>query len=167
MIRKSITIMFALMLLLTTGTVVGAEMAKEGSASGVTYFTSTVQVLAQGKENFVANYDARGVSGSNDNTSPFYGASGQCVGTYRGIKGEFKEIGLCTYTRPNGDKIFMSYEATGKVGSPVKGTSTFVGGTGECDGLTGSGEFTRTSIKGPAEGIGASISKSTFNWKIP
>ena len=66
MIRKSITIMFALMLLLTTGTVVGAEMAKEGSASGVTYFTSTVQVLAQGKENFVANYDARGVSGSWD-----------------------------------------------------------------------------------------------------
>jgi hypothetical protein len=162
------TIMFALMFLLTTGTVVGAEMAKEGSASaGVTYFTSTSQVLAQGKENFVANYDARGVSGSDDDTSPFYGTSGQCVGTFRGIKGEFKEVGLCTYTRPNGDKIFMSYEAAGKLGAPVKGTMTLVGGTGECDGITGNGEFTRTSIKGPAEGIGASISKSTVSWKIP
>ena len=166
MIRKSMTIMFALLLLITAGTVV-AEMAKEGSGQGVTYFTSTSQVLAQGKENFVANYDARGVSGSNDETSPFYKASGQCVGTFRGIKGQFKELGLCTYTRPNGDKIFMSYEAAGKLGAPVKGTSTIVGGTGECDGITGNGEFTRTSIKGPAEGIGASISKSTFGWKIP
>jgi hypothetical protein len=167
MIRKSMMIMFALLLTITTGTVVGAEMAKEGSGKGVTYFTSTSQVLAQGKENFVANYDARGVSGSNDDTSPFYRASGQCVGTFRGIKGQFKELGLCTYTRPNGDKIFMSYEAAGKLGAPVKGTSTIVGGTGECDGITGNGEFTRTSIKGPAEGIRASISKSTVSWKIP
>jgi hypothetical protein len=166
MIRKSMMIMFALLLIITAGTVV-AEMAKEGSGPGVTYYTSTSQVLAQGKENFVANYDARGVSGSDDDTSPFYGTSGQCVGTFRGIKGEFKELGLCTYTRPNGDKIFMSYEAAGKVGAPVKGTFTLVGGTGECDGITGNGEFTRTSLKGPAEGIGASISKSTSSWKIP
>lgn len=166
MIRISMTIMFALLLIITAGTI-GAEMAKEGSGPGVTYYTSTSQVLAQGKENFAANYDARGVSGSDDDTSPFYGTSGQCVGTFRGIKGEFKELGLCTYTRPNGDKIFMSYEAAGKVGAPVKGTFTLVGGTGECDGITGNGEFTRTSIKGPAEGIGASISKSTASWKIP
>jgi hypothetical protein len=31
MIRKSMTIMFALLLLITAGTVIGAEMAKEGS----------------------------------------------------------------------------------------------------------------------------------------
>ena len=124
-------LMFTFILLGTAGFVFGAEMAKDGSGSGVTYYTSTSQVLAQGKENFVANYDARGVSGTDDDTSPFYGTSGQCVGTFRGIKGEFKELGLCTYTRPNGDKIFMSYEATGKVGAPVKGTFTLVGGTEE------------------------------------
>ena len=166
MIKASMAFIFSLLLLVSAGTVV-AEMAKEGSGSSIIYYTATSQVLAQGKENFVANYDARGVSGGDDDTSPFYGTSGQCVGTFRGIKGEFKELGLCTYTRPNGDKIFMSYEAAGKLGAPVKGTSTLVGGTGECDGITGNGEFTRTSIKGPAEGIGASISKSTLSWKIP
>lgn len=166
MFKESMAFIIAILLLIIGGTAV-AEMAKEGSGQGVTYFTSTSQVLAQGKENFVANYDARGVSGSKDDTSPFYKASGQCVGTFRGIKGQFKELGLCTYTRPNGDKIFMSYEASGKLGAPVKGISTIVGGTGECDGITGNGEFTRTSIKGPAEGIGASISESTLSWKIP
>jgi hypothetical protein len=68
------------MFLLTAGTLVGAEMAKEGSGPNATYFTSTSQVLAQGK---------------------------------------------------------------------------------------GNGEFTRTYVKGPAEGISASISKSTASWKIP
>jgi len=165
--KRSMIFMLTFILLGTAGFVFGAEMAKEGSGSNVEYFTSTSQILAHEKVNFVANYDARGVSGTDNETSPFYNTSSQCVGTFRGIKGEFKELGLCTYTRPNGDKIFMSYEAAGKLGAPVKGTSTLVGGTGECDGITGNGEFTRTSIKGPAEGIGASISKSTLSWKIP
>ena len=166
MIRISMTIMFVLLFIITAGSI-GAEMAKEGSSTGLTYYTSTFQLLAQGKENFVANYDARGVSGSDDDTSPFYHASGQCVGTQRGIKGEFKELGLCTYTRPDGDQIYMSYEASGKVGAPAKGTLTFIGGTGKFTGMTGNGEFTRTSLKGPAKGIGASYNKSTFSWKIP
>jgi hypothetical protein len=42
------------MFLLTAGTLVGAEMAKEGSGPNATYFTSTSQVLAQGKENYSA-----------------------------------------------------------------------------------------------------------------
>jgi hypothetical protein len=33
--------------------------------------------------------------------------------------------------------------------------------------MTGSGEFVRTSLKGPAKGISASMSKSTMSWKLP
>jgi len=161
------TIMFALLLIIAAGAVVGAEMAKEGSGTGITYYTSTSQILAQGKVSFVMNYDARGVSGTDDEASPFYKASCQCVGSYRGVKGEFKELGLCTYTRPDGDQIYMSYEAAGKVGTPVKGAYTLDGGIGKFTGVTGSGEFTRISLKGPAEGIGASVTKSTGSWKIP
>ena len=72
MIRKSMTIMFALMFLLTAGTFVGAEMAKEGSDTGKTGFTSTSQVLAQGKEYLQINYDARGVPMVENEASPFY-----------------------------------------------------------------------------------------------
>ena len=155
--KKFMMLMIAFILLITAGFVFGAEMAKEGSGKGIVYYTSTSQVLAQGKENVVFNYEARGVSGTDDETNPFYMASDQCVGSLRAIKGEFKELGLCTYTRPNGDKIFMSYEAAGKLGAPVKGTFTLVGGTGECDGITGNGEFTRTSINGPAFDIYRSL----------
>jgi hypothetical protein len=40
----------------------------------------------------------------------------------------------------------MSYEADGKMGTPIKGTYTLLGGTGKCTGITGSGEFVRTYL---------------------
>jgi hypothetical protein len=166
--KKRFTIlMLTLILISIAGLVFGAEMSKEGSVSSATYFTSTFQILAHEKVNVVVNYDARGVSGTDIETSPFYNASTQCVGSFKGVKGEFKEMGLCTYTRPDGDKIYISYEAAGKMGTPVKGHSTIVGGTGKCAGITGGGDFTRVTLKGPAEGIGASISKINTSWKIP
>lgn len=166
--KKALTMLaLTLFLLATAGFVFGAEMAKEGSGSGSYYYTSTAQVHAQGKENVVINYEARGVSGTDNESSPFYMTSALCVGSVKGMKGILKESGLCTMTRPDGDKIYMSYEADGKMGVPMKGTYTLVGGTGKCTGMTGDGEFVRTSLKGPAEGIGASFSKSTGSWKIP
>ncbi len=144
-----------------------AEMPKEGSATDTIYFTGTYQILAQEKENLGVNFDARGIVSSEDENNPFYKASGQCLGTHRVIKGEFKELGLCTYTRPDGDQIYVSYEATGTMGTPVKGTHTFIGGTGKCAGMTGNGEFTRNSLKGPVKGSGANIVKRTSTWKLP
>lgn len=166
MMKVSFRLVLTILILVTVGTVTGAEMAKEGSASDTTYYTSTWQVLAQEEGYAQVNYDARGVIASNNEASPSHNASTQCMGSVKIIKGEFKESGLCTSTRPDGDKIYSSYEGTGKAGS-AKGTFTFLGGTGKCKGMTGGGEWTRTSLHGPVEGAGASISKDTYNWKIP
>jgi hypothetical protein len=73
---------------------------------------------------------------------------------------------FCTFTRPDGDKIYVSYEATGQFGKGVKGNMTFVGGTGKCERMTGAGEFERRPLKGPVKGASASVSKSTYSWKI-
>jgi hypothetical protein len=168
MMKKALTMLIlTLFLLATSGFVFGAEMAKEGSDTGTTGFISTYQVLAQGKEYLQMNYDAKGVVRTENEASPLYMSSVQCVGSIKAIKGEYKEIGLCTYTCPNGDQIYGSYEGTGKLGQGAKGPMTFVGGTGKCVGITGSSEWTRTSLKGPAKGVGANITKFTYNWKIP
>jgi hypothetical protein len=92
--------------------------------------------------------------------------SQQCVGAIKAVKGVIKEFGLCTFTRPDGDKIYVSYEATGQFGKGVKGNMTFVGGTGKCERMTGTGEFERKPLKGPVKGASASVSKSTYSWKI-
>jgi len=166
--RKAlITLSVVVFVLSGFGFAFGDEMAKEGSDSYKFYYTSTSQNLMIPKLAAVINYEARGVSGSDDKTSPFYMASIQCVGSVKGIKGVFKEAGLCTLARPDGGKIFMSYEASGKMGQPMKGSTNLIGGTENCDGITGTGEFTRTMLKGPAEGIGASVSIGKVSWKIP
>ena len=165
--KLSMILILIFLLMVTIGSVTGEEMAKEGSDTGKTGFTATSQVLAQGKDYLQINYDARGVLMVENEASPFYGSSVQCIGSIKGIKGEFKEFGLCTYTRPDGDQIYGSYEGTGKFGEGVKGSMTIVGGTGKCENITGSFEWNRTSLKGPAKGISASISKYTYNWKIP
>ena len=164
--KASITFILAILLSVTAGPLIGAEMAKEGTSSGITYFTSTSQVLAQGQAYVQINYDARGVVATDNEASPFYSASCQCVGAVKVVKGESKEFGLCTFTRPDKDKIYMSYEGTGK-GGVAKGDFILVGGTGKCTGITGSGEWTRTSLQGPVEGASASFSKSKASWKIP
>ena len=166
--KKTLTMLIlALFLLASTGFVFGAETAKEGSDTGTTGFISTYQVLAQGKEYLQMNYDAQGVVQAGNEASPLYMSSTQCVGSIKAIKGEYKETGLCTYTCLNGDQIYGSYEGTGTLGQGAKGSMTFVGGTGKCAGITGSGEWTRTNLKGPAKDVGSSISKFTYNWKIP
>ena len=166
--KKALTaLILTTFLLATSGFVFGAEMAKEGSDTGKTGFTATSQVLAQGKEYLQMNYDARGVVMVENEASPLYGSSVQCIGSIKGIKGEFKEFGLCTYTRPDGDQIYGSYEGTGKFGEGVKGSMSIVGGTGKCENITGSFEWARTSLKGPAKGISASLSTYSYNWKIP
>ena len=160
-------LILTLFLLVLAGFVFAAEMAKEGSDTGKTGFTGTSQVFAQGKEYLLVNYDVQGVLMVENEASPFYMSSVQCIGSIKGIKGEFKEYGLCTYTRPDGDQIYGSYEGTGKFGEGVKGPMKIVGGTGKCANITGSFEWARTSLKGPAKGITSSISKYSYNWKIP
>ena len=166
--KKTLTMLtLALFLLASTGFVLGAEPAKEGSDTASVGFIATSQVLAQGKEYLQINYDAQGVVSSENKASPLNMSSVQCVGSIKAIKGEYKETGLCTWTCPNGDQIYGSYEGTGKLGQSAKGSTTFVGGTGKCVGITGGGEWTRTNLRGPAKGVDASFTKFTYNWKIP
>ena len=167
--KKTLTMsILALFLISSAGFVFGAETAKEGSDTGTTGFIATSQVLAQGKEYLQMNYDARGVVTAKNEASPLHMSSVQCVGSLKSIKGEYKEIGLCTYSCLNGDQIYASYEGTGKIGQGAKGLTTFVGGTEKCVGITGSGEWARSNLKGPAKGVGASFFKFTnYNWKIP
>ena len=60
-----------------------------------------------------------------------------------------------------------SYKCSGTLGKSAKGTITFVGGTGKFVGITGTGEFTRHSLRAPAKGVFASFSVSKASWKLP
>ena len=168
MIRKSMMIMFALLLIITTGTVVGAEMAKEGSGDYRSGKTGIFEILAMGKERLQMNYEQTGVVVSAPENSPLHNASFRVLGTLHAIKGKWKGSGMVEYTRPNGDKVYAVYEGSGVMGGPSSGVITFVGGTGTCAGIEGALEMKNTpGIKPSKEGTYADITVGKFNWKIP
>jgi hypothetical protein len=77
------------------------------------------------------------------------------------------DTGLISYTRPDGDQIFLTYKCSGTVGKSANGTATIVGGTWNFVGITGTSEFSRHSLRPPAEGVSGSFSISKVSWKLP
>ncbi len=169
MIRKSMTIMFALLLIITAGTAVGAEMAKEGNGDYRSGKTGTPVVLAMGKERLQMNFEEIGVVVSAPENSPLHNASFRTMGTLHEIKGKWKGIGFVEWTRPNGDKVYATFEGEGVLGGgPSKSVLKFVGGTGTCTGIEGTMELGNTpGIKPAKKGVWNGISVGKFNWKIP
>jgi hypothetical protein len=147
--------------------VFGAEMAKEGSGTGKTFFSIHYTMLPMGEEIVQVNYEGYGVSETETEDNIFHNASVHVVGGTLSIKGAFEnESGLMCFTRPDGDQIFATYKAAGQIGKTAKGTYTIVGGTGKLVGIQGGGEFTRFMLRPAAKGVGASYSISKGSWKI-
>jgi hypothetical protein len=96
------------------------------------------------------NYEGSGIYISDTENGLFHNASIHFLGAFHAVKGAFEESGGMVLTAPDGDKAFVTYKGSGNLGKDAKGTYTYVGGTGKYTGITGGGEFTRSS-----------------NWKLP
>ena len=145
-----------------------AEMAKEGSGSGIHYVITKYTVLPMGKGVVQINYEGWGITRSDTGKGLVHNASVHVVGGLLAVKGVYKnDSGMISFTRPDGDQVFTTYKASGVAGKTGKGTFTYVGGTGKFVGIQGSGEFTRHSLRPPTKGFGASLNVSKHNWKIP
>ncbi len=168
MIKKSMALILTLLLLAIAGPVVGEEMAREGSSSSRIYWTGTFDVLPMGKERVQMNYEGYSVQVSDTEKGLLHHATGHVVGGLLAVKGVYEnDSGLISYTRPDGDQIFVTYKCSGTMGKSAKGTITLVGGTGKFIGITGTGEFTRNSLRAPAKGVFASFAVSKSSWKLP
>lgn len=168
MARSFTSIILVLFLCLNAGTAFSEEIAKEGSNSGKVYWTGTFKVLAMGKAMAQMNYEAYGVNVSDTGKGLLHLASGHVLGAMFLIKGVYEnDSGIIHYTRTDGDEIFLRYNTSGTMVKGAKGTATIVGGTGKFEGITGTAEFTRISLRPPEDGHFASFSISNINWKLP
>ena len=83
------------------------------------------------------------------------------------VKGVFEDTGFMVCTTTGGDKMYATYKASGTFGKPVKGTVTYVGGTGKCTGIQGGGEFTRYHLQNAKEGVWTSLTVTKASYKLP
>jgi len=168
MIRTTMAILLALLLVITTGAISGAEMAKEGSGDYRSGKTGTFTFIAMGKERGQMNFEELGVVVTAPENSPFHNATFRDIGTMHFIKGKSKGSGMVEYTCVNGDKIYATFESQGVTGGPSSSVLTLVGGTGACTGITGTIELRGTpGIKTSKKGTWQTISVGTLSWKIP
>ena len=168
MIRATMAILLTLLLLISAGTVFGAEMAKEGSGDYRSGKAGTFEVLPMGQERGQMNFEELGVVVEAPEDSPLYNASFWNLGSGHQIKGKWKTNSFVVWTRPNGDQVYAVSEASGVMGGPSSAVLTFVGGTGTCAGIEGVLEIKGVpGIKSSKKGTWGGISVGKFNWKIP
>ena len=168
MIRASMAFLLGLLLLISVGTVFGAEFAKEGSGDYRSGKNGTFTLLPMGKERAQMNFEEVGVVVSAPENSPFHNATFRDMGTSHIIKGKWKSTGFIEYTFTNGDKIYGTFEAQGTMGGSGGGDVKLVGGTGTCTGITGTLKLGNTpGIKAAKKGTWQDISVGTVTWKIP
>jgi len=167
---KKIFMLSALVLVLSViaAPVFSEEMAKEGTGSAKGYYTGSYQLLSMENERAQMNYEGFGVLVTDTGKGLFHNSSPHVLGGMDIVKGVINDAGFIVSTLPNGDKVFSTYKCSGQMGKPpiVKGTITYVGGTGKASGIQGGGEFTRFGLQPPAEGKFASFSVVKTNWKI-
>jgi len=169
MTRATMAFLLALLLLISVGTVFGAEFAKEGSGEYRSAKNTNPTVLTMGKERLQMNYEQLGVVVSAPENSPFHNASFRVVGTLHAIKGKWDGNGMVEWTCTNGDKIYSTFEAQGALGGgPSSSLNKIIGGTGAFTGITGTLEIKGVpGIKPSKKGTFQSISVGKVTWKIP
>jgi len=145
-----------------------AQIPKEGASSYIIAYSGTYKTVAMGQERFQMTYEVLGVIVSDASDCILQNASLRCVGSNHAITGAYEDDnGFCVSTRPDGDQLFTSYKASGKLGGVGKGTFTYVGGTGKFAGIEGGGEFTRIGVRPAAEGTFQGYNRVKDHYKLP
>ena len=73
-----------------------------------------------------------------------------------------------TWTMPNGDQVFATYEGKGVGAGKLKGSYTIIGGTGKYSGISGGGDEETFNVPKPAmKGSVQGYAKWTGTWKLP
>jgi hypothetical protein len=158
----------AIVLLAVFGPDANAQGPKEASTSFNIVYSGTFKALPMGQERLQFTYEIMGVAIGDTPEDFHHNASFRCVGGFHAVKGEFKDdSGSCVFTRPDGDKIFSTYKAAGKMGGEAKGTFTIVGGTGKLVGIQGDGEFPRFAVRPAAEGTFQGYARWKGQYKLP
>ena len=145
-----------------------AQIAKEGTISETCSFSGTAKVLPMGQECVKVTYESLGISQSDTGEGIFHNASFRCLGASHAVKGQNNDgLASCVMIRPDGDQIFITMKATGKVEGDAEGIVTLVGGTGKFAGIQGSGPYKTYTFRPATEGTFQGYTKWKGEYKLP
>jgi hypothetical protein len=146
-----------------------ADFPKEGTYSGTYSNPGTYKAFAVGKERFVAQWEADGLSvgtGFLDHTT------WHCFGLNEATKGMEQWHGYCVMTDPAGDQILADVAGDGAHAMDAKSygaSGTFTAGTGKFAGISGGITFVcqNTGFRTAAAGTYGMYATVQGNYKLP
>jgi hypothetical protein len=167
--KKTVLVLILdIVLLAVFGANTNAQVPKEASTSFNMVYSSMFKALPMGQERLQMTYEIMGVAIGDTPEDFHHNTSFRCLGAFHAVKGEYKDDGgFCVFTRPDGDQIFSTYKAAGKMGGGANGTFTIVGGTGKWVGIQGSGDFPRFVMRPAAEGTFQGYARWKGQYKLP
>ena len=162
----SIALIIILLVLAAAGSAISEEMAKQGSMAVTTSYHCPMTHMRMGKDVQVT-FEALGVAVADTEQGIFHNSSVRILGSGLVLKGAYTEVGSITWTMPDGDQVFATYEGKGVGAGRLKGNFTLIGGTGKYSGITGGGDEETFNVPKPAmKGSVQGYAKWTGTWKL-
>ncbi|MFC3612601.1 hypothetical protein ACFORG_02410 [Lutimaribacter marinistellae] len=144
------------------------DTAKEGAIDFSFNGTGQGSVLPASNDTMQINYETSGLAGAPDQAGPNQLGGMHCIGAVTVMGGTFdNESGLCTVSYADGSKTVTHYSGAGTLGATATGDWTYLGGTGQFEGITGGGTWSRISGPPPGEGILVSRTSITGTYTLP
>jgi len=163
------SVVFSLFVIL--GVATAEEMAMEGTSASTHGYSGTVHAFVPmaDKGSFMTLWEMMGAITEDDGEGPFHNLSSRGIGITVFEKGTGSSKGYYAMTAPDGDKIFMEFEAINLSLKPgiKKGTLRIIGGSGKFAGMEGTGESSFYNLRPAKEGTFQGIDHATLSWKLP
>jgi hypothetical protein len=147
-----------------------ARGQNEVTESVTTSYYTTSKALPLGPGSGYMTYEGFAVVVSDTGEGLFHNATIRSIGANFAEKGSWEGEGYSTYTLKDGEKVFVRFKASGKLGTPMppgQGTAKMIGGTGKYSGIEGRTEYTQYNLRPSAEGISQSYNKAKIIYKLP
>jgi hypothetical protein len=169
MMKSILVLGLSLALLAFSGSDVLSQASKEITEPITLAHHSTAKVLPLEEGSSFNTFEVSGVLMSDEGKGLFHEATSFAAGSFLIEKGVIKNYVLYGYyLLKSGDKVFIKQtREEAKVGTPPKGKSVILGGTGKCAGIQGSWEYTGVFLRPATQGIGQGYNKHPIKYTLP
>ena len=115
------------------------QLPKSGSINFHTGFKNEAAVYENADKRYQGQGSTTGVTFNDKGSGPLHEGAGICSYIFYAIDGNSKNHVYCTWSDPDGDRIFTETAGTGNPDGSGGGTNQILDGTGKYAGIRGSG----------------------------
>lgn len=136
-----VTLLAAAGMFTAFGSAVAQQLPKSGSIEFHTGWKFTGTAVNVADKHVQGHGTVSGVTFNNKGSGPLHLGPANCFATFHLIQGQGRDQGFCTFSDPDGDRIFTQFTGEIAADGNENGINEITGGTGKFAGITGRGPW--------------------------